>query len=195
VCLGGLIVLSRVGFRSQSVPRWVTRTNDISWAVSAAFGVVRAAHKVSEARAASDEARARADAKSSIVEAAMARRRKHGRLADGSASSSQHLLRIATAQAATLRHRSSAGTQAGAGDPASESGSTGAGMGRRTASILRAAQWKETLAWVALTRAMCEMVQAGPGAFQLDPPSEFLYLACGLLNGSLGVWASCAESD
>lgn len=161
----------------------MNRTNDISWAVGALFSVVRAAHRVSEARSACMEAELRAQAASNAAEAALARHRRHGKRGDA-ASSSQQLLRVAAAQAATLRH----------GRPSSEV-EAGVGEARRRDSALRGKQWRETLAWVALTRAACELVQAGPGAFELEPPSEFLYLACGLVNGALGVWTACVESD
>lgn len=161
--------------RAQSLPAWVERANDITWGLGATLAVISASGKLSDCVEARSKLEAAAAA-SEAAGAAAARRRRRSLEEDRSAVSPLH--RRAVSALADDDHAPAHGARRRR--PASGKG-------------LEAARSAELWARVALARALCELVQSGPGVFGLDTPSELLYLVCGLANGALGVWAACAQ--
>lgn len=166
---------SQPASQSQSLPDWVERANDITWGLGASLSVISASGKLSDCV----EARAKLEAAAAASEAAgAAAERRHRRSADEDRPAVSPLHRRAVAVLAE-------------DDEAHARG----GRRRRPPSgkSLEAARTSELWARVALARAVCELIQSGPGVFGIDTPSELLYLMCGLTNGALGVWAACAQ--
>lgn len=157
------------------MPAWVERANDITWGLGATLSVISASGKLSDCV----EARAKLEAAAVASEAAgTAATRRRRRCLDEDRSAVSPLHRRAVASLADEDDAPAHGTRRRR--PAGGKG-------------LEAARTAELWARVALARAMCELVQSGPGVFGLDTPSELLYLVCGLANGALGVWAACAQ--
>jgi len=147
----------------------VERANDVSWGVSAVLAVIAAVRKLQASSSSRRAAEAKMDAARAAGRAAEERHARSSR--ESSAVSPIH--RRAVAQASLRPGAPGSGLTAADAPP--------------TASVM-AARRREALATAALARAACELVQAGPGTFGLDSPSELLYLLCGLTNGALGVW-------
>ncbi|KAA0156591.1 hypothetical protein FNF29_00702 [Cafeteria roenbergensis] len=170
-----LQLLASMSDSPDSLPAWVERANDITWGLGATLAVISASGKLSDCVEARSKLEAAAAA-SEAAGAAAARRRRRSLEEDRSAVSPLH--RRAVSALADDDHAPAHGARRRR--PASGKG-------------LEAARSAELWARVALARALCELVQSGPGVFGLDTPSELLYLVCGLANGALGVWAACAQ--
>jgi hypothetical protein len=141
----------------------VSRTNDITWLLSSGFTAMECSHKL---LACQGETRLAQE-----------------RLSDAQSS-------VAAVEARWARKDESSGA------PSDTMRSMPAREGRAVASALaslKSAHVRELLAMAALIRAVCELVQATPGAFGADPPSELVNILCGLVNGVLGVWAVWAK--
>ena len=160
------------------MPEWVSRVNDVSWGVGSLLSVISAVRKLQSCQA----ARAAAESKMEASRAA-------GRAAEDRIAKEAH----SAGGVSPMRRRAAAQASSHAADAPSRGRGRGAEHGAPTPAVVEC-RHREALAGAAVIRAACELLQAGPGVFGLDTPSELLYLLAGLTNGALGVWMACEAS-